>query len=171
MRIELEDVVGARNGDRSSFERVYEGTAPDLYKYALYTLGNPQDAEDVVSETFVEAYKGLKNLRDETRFKPWIMKILSIRCKRKIAQYIQGKNLLDIDSARDLFDLSENHVEKTEVLAALENLQTEERQIVILSVLQGYTTKEIASILSCPQGTVSSKLHRSLKKLRVMLGN
>ena len=54
---------------------LYDQVAKDLYRVALYTLGNPQDAEDVVSETFLEAYKGLRNLRDDSKFKAWIMRI------------------------------------------------------------------------------------------------
>ncbi len=169
MNVDTAVVAKARAGDNASFERLYESVASDLYRFAVYTLGNPNDAEDVVSETFIEAYKGIKNLRDENSFKPWIMKILSVRCKRRVAQYIQGKMLLDIDEILDFSDDKSNYTEKTEVMAALDGLQTEERQIVILSVLQGYTTKEIASILSCPQGTVSSKLYRSLRKLRSVL--
>lgn len=169
MKVDIQDVVKAREGNRESFELVYTSVAPDLYKVALYTLGNSHDAEDAVSETFIEAYKGIHNLRDENSFKPWIMKILSVRCKRKIAEYIKGKGNVDIEEMLDLSTGSDGATERAEVLTVLDQLTSEERMIVVLSVLQGYTTKEIASILSCPQGTVSSKLHRSLKKMRTML--
>ena len=97
------------------------------------------------------------------------MKILTVRCKRKISDYIKGKGQLDIDELLDLSTGSDGQTERTEVLTAMEKLTPEERTIVVLSVLQGYTIREIAQILSCPQGTVSSKLHRTLKKLRTML--
>ena len=58
-----------------------------------------------------------------------------------------------------------------EVREAMARLNPEERQIVLLSVLEGYTMREIGEILTLPQGTVSSKLHRTLKKLRRMLGD
>lgn len=169
MKIVTEDVLLSRQGDKEAFGRLYASVAEDLYRFALYTLGNPQDAEDAVSETFIEAWKGIKGLRDENSFKPWIMRIVSIRCKRKISGYIKGRNEVDIDDAGDLSTGDDGHTQRTEVMAALDRLAVQERQIVLLSVVQGYTTKEIASILSCPQGTVSSKLHRSLKKLKTML--
>lgn len=173
MDLDVNIVRQARAGDEDSFTKLYEAIATDLYRFALYTLGNPQDAEDVVSETFIEAYKGLPKLRDETLFKPWIFKILSVRCKRKIKLYIQGKNTLDLEDYLNLEsgegDLSQEAAIRSDVLQALQALTVQERQIVILSVLQGYTTKEIAQILSCPHGTVSSKLHRTLHKLREML--
>ena len=57
------------------------------------------------------------------------------------------------------------------MLEALDRLAPQERQILLLSVLQGYTMREIAQLLELPQGTVSSKLHRTLKKLRGMMEN
>ncbi len=169
MNIDIQAVSQAKEGNTESFELVYAQAAPDLYKVALYTLGNTHDAEDVVSETFIEAYKGIKNLRDPARFRPWIMRILSIRCKRRIAQYIKDKNSIDIDEILDLSADGEDSTQKIEVLEALNNLRRDERTVIVLSVLQGYTTKEIAKIMGSPQGTISSKLHRSLKKMKEML--
>lgn len=163
-------VAKARNGDQAAFGAVYEAVAKDLYKMALYTLGNPQDAEDVVSETFLEAYKGIKGLRDENSFRPWMMRILSIRCKRKIGTYVQEKGNIDLDDYIEE-GVSDTSGQRAEVLEALDRLAPQERQILLLSVLQGYTMREIAQLLELPQGTVSSKLHRTLKKLRGMMEN
>ena len=173
MVVDINAVRQARLGDKDSFAKDYQQIAEDLYRVALYSLGNSHDAQDVVSETFIEAYKGIRKLRDENSFKPWIMRILSIRCKRKIGQYINGRNQLDID---DFLDLSEEgdgveaqSTQKIALLHALETLNAQERQIVALAVVQGYTVRETAQILGAPQGTVSSKLHRTLKKLRAQL--
>jgi len=166
-------VETARQGDKDSFAQVYDQIAPDLYKIALYTLGNTHDAEDIVSETFIEAYKGITKLRDPASFKPWMMKILSVRCKRKIAEYVKDKNVFDLDYFMTTLssdsDVSADVSEQVTVVTALARLSAQERQIIVLSVLQGYTTKEIAAILGSPLGTISSKLHRSLAKLRRML--
>lgn len=173
MVVDIEAVRQARQGNRDSFAQVYQQIADDLYRVALYSLGNSHDAQDAVSETFMEAYKGIKNLRDENSFKPWIMRILSIRCKRRIAQYISGRNELDIDDFLDLSEegecVEERSTQKMALLTALEKLTPQERQIVALAVVQGYTVRETAEILGAPQGTVSSKLHRTLKKLRAEL--
>ena len=173
MTIDTEIVEAARLGNKQQFARVYDMVAPDLYRVALYTLGNAHDAEDVVSETFIEAYKGISGLRDPTSFKYWIMKILSARCKRKVAEYIKGKRLLDIDSftatLSDNDDLANDVSEQVIVLEALGRLSEQERIIISLAVVEGYTTREVAQILGSPQGTISSKLHRALAKLRRML--
>lgn len=170
MEIRPQDIERARDGDREAFGRLYEAVALDLYRMALYTLGDPQDAEDMVAETFLEAWKGIHNLRETDRFRQWMFRILSVRCKRRVARYIQEKGNIDID------DYLEEGVPDTggpraEVRDAMARLAPDERQIVLLSVLEGYTMREIAGMLGLPQGTVSSKLHRTLKKLRQMLGD
>ncbi len=173
MVIDIAKVEAARRGDKDSFAQVYQSIAPDLYKVAYYSLGNSHDAEDAVSETFIEAYKGITKLRDLSSFKPWMMKILSIRCKRKIASYVKNKVVFDIEdfmsTLADESDMSADISQQVTVVSAMSRLSAEERTIVALSVLQGYTTKEIADILATPQGTISSKLHRTLAKLRKML--
>lgn len=173
MVVDVETVRRARAGDPDSFAEVYQQIADDLYRVALYSLGNAHDAQDVVSETFIEAYKGIAGLRDENSFKPWIMRILSIRCKRQIGKYVSGRNELDIDDFLDLSDerddMAANSTQRLTLLNALQELNAQERQIVALAVVQGYTVRETAEILGAPQGTVSSKLHRTLKKLRERL--
>lgn len=171
--VDVEKVDAARRGDKESFGQVYEMVASDLYKVALYTLGNAHDAEDVVSETFIEAYRGITKLREPSSFRAWIMKILSTRCKHKIADYIKGKNNFDIESfaitLSDDQDVSSDVSEQITVMQAMGRLTEQERMIVVLSVVDGYTTREIAQIMGSPQGTISSKLHRSLAKLRKMV--
>jgi RNA polymerase sigma-70 factor (ECF subfamily) len=171
--IDVQKVDAARRGDKESFAQVYESVAPDLYKVALYTLGNSHDAEDAVSDTFVEAYRGISKLREPSSFRAWIMKILSARCKNKIAEYIQGKNQFDLESfsltLADDADISTDVSEHITVMKALSRLSEQERLIIALSVTGGYTIKEISRITGSPQGTISSKLHRALAKLRRML--
>lgn len=163
-------VERAKQGDSDSFAALYEQVADDLYRMALYTLGNVHDAQDVVAETFAEAYKGLGSLRDNAAFKAWITRILSIRCKRRIGQYIRRRNEMNIEDFLTLTDESENEMEtalsRTDLVKAMSILTPAERQIIVLAVLQGYTTREVAQIVRAPHGTVSSKLHRALLKLR-----
>lgn len=162
----------AKNGDKQAFGDLYNEIYKDLYRFAYYTLGNREDAEDAVSETFLEGYKGIKNLRDEALFKPWMMRILSIRCKRRIKQYVTTRQKIDPEDISEhiiSFDLNTDNDEKLALLAALSTIDFSERTILVLAVVEGYKTREIADILGCPQGTVSSKLYRTLKKLRAEL--
>ncbi|MCI9510684.1 MAG: sigma-70 family RNA polymerase sigma factor [Angelakisella sp.] len=168
MQFAQSDVTKAKAGDREAFGRLYDAVAKDLYRAALYTLGNPQDAEDIVAETFLEAWKGIHTIREEASFRQWIMRILSIRCKRRIGGYVKEKGNIDIEDYIEE-GVPDDTAPRAEVREAMGRLSPEERQIVVLSVLEGYAMREIGEILGLPQGTVSSKLHRTLKKLRRML--
>lgn len=169
--IDTEIVRSAKEGNQESFAQVYDMIAPELYRVALYTLGNEQDAEDAVSETFVEAYKGIKNLRDEGSFKRWMMTILSVRCKRHIAGYIKERKNIDIDDILEEPSVPDgvSQSDKISVWDAVGTLSEDERQIIMLATVQGYTTREVSEMLELPHGTVSSKLHRTLRKLRRIL--
>lgn len=165
-------VEKAKQGDKDSFAALYEEVADDLYRVALYTLGNVYDAQDAVAETFLEAYRGLGSLRENTSFKAWMMRILSCRCKRHIGRYVRDRGTLDIEELTDLGDegsAQEQGIARADLLTALASLTPAERQIIVLSVIEGYTAKETAAMLRSPQGTVSSKLHRALGKLRRLL--
>ncbi len=174
MKIENELVVKASQGDKNAFSDLYYSCYKDLYKMALYTLGNADDAADAVSDTFVELWKGISKLRDPGAFAPWAFKILGVRCKKEIANIIKRRGTYNIDdmieTPNDLGDMEADVSENASLSAAMAKLDYEERMIVVLSVLHGYTNKEIAEMLEKPQGTVSSKLHRTYAKLREMLG-
>lgn len=161
-------VTEAQQGSRAGFGELYEHIAADLYRMALYTLGNQADA---VADTFAEAWKGIKNLREPEAFRSWMFRILSARCKRQIGRIVARKNEIDLDSYYETAEeaIPENATRRAELREALASLAAEERQIVLLSVLEGYTMREIAGMLGLPQGTVSSKLSRSLHKLRKFL--
>lgn len=73
------------------FIEYYEDVWQELYKFALYYLGNREDAEDVVQETAAEAFRSFSKLRDRSCFRPWIFKILSRKCKRFLRTVIRLK--------------------------------------------------------------------------------
>ena len=147
MVIDIEKIEAARKGDKDSFAQVYQSISSDLYKVAYYALGNSHDAEDAVSEAFVEAYKSIAKLRDAGSFKPWMMKILSIRCKRKIAEYVKGKAVFDIEgfmtTLADETDVSANVSEQITVMNAMSRLNHQERLIVVLSVFSAWMKEYI----------------------------
>ena len=100
-----------------------------------------------------------------------MVRILSARCKRQVAQIVTRKKEIDLDSYYETAEeaMPEPATRRAELSEALGTLSPEERQIVLLSVVEGYTMREIASMLEMPQGSVSSKLSCALKKLRLQL--
>ena len=151
MDIDISLVKSAKMGDQRSFAQLYDSVAMHMYKYALYSLGNPHDAEDVVSDAFLDAYRGLHSLRDESAFKSWIMKILSMKIKHKYKEYTRGRETVELtDDLISDGDLTEDLTDKSAVAQALQQLSPQERQIVVLTSIYGYTTKEVAKMLGCP---------------------
>ena len=157
-----------RNAD--TFTKLYSEVAKDLYRLALYFLKNKEDAEDIVGEAVLDAYRQIESLREESLFKNWIIKILTNKCKMKLKEYAllkekTSENIVELsdemakrENQRDEF----NRIELKELLMKLEN---EERFIICLSVFEGYKGDEIAELLGLKPATVRSKKQRALAKL------
>lgn len=153
--------------NQAVFESNYQTVYKDMYRFALYTLGNPQDAEDAVSDAVIDAYQGVGRLRSEESFRPWIFKILTIKCKRRLKEYVHKTVELDegIEIAGESTDVDENQ----DVRNAFFALSAEERLIVSMSVFGGYNSREIGRNLLIKDSTVRSKLSRALDKMQKQL--
>ncbi len=159
-------VLLAKNGDSASFCKLYELYYKDMYRFAYYTLGNQQDAEDVISETVLDAFKGIRNLKKPEQFKSWIFRILSTKCKRQIAVYISNREHLKTDTETEAF-IQEDHpyAEQLDVRKAFSTLNENEKMIVSLMIFAGYTSRETAKLLNSREGTVRSIKSRALTKM------
>lgn len=168
-----ECVKMARAGDADSFAKLYALVYKDLYRIALINLNNNQhDASDVVSDTVLEAYSSIKNLRDEKAFKSWIIKILAAKIKRKQKEYIQKKNFsneLDILDSVEQEKSDEINYNGLEVMDEFAKLDEEDRLVLSLGVVSGYKSEEIAGMLGMSANTVRSKAARAKLKLKQLL--
>lgn len=167
---ELEELVLlAKKRDSHAFALLYEEIYADLYRYAYYTLKNPHDAEDVVSEAVADAFYGLKGLKKPESFKSWMFAILSAKCRRRLKSYVNKPLPLDtallMDRAADNGSLEE----KQDVRRALLQLSDKERLVLNLSVVAGFTSAEIGSQLHMNHNTVRSIQSRALAKLKKLL--
>lgn len=160
------NVKAARRGDAEAFARLYQAVYKDLYRIALCSLRNSHDACDAVSDTVMDAFCSIGRLRDEKAFRGWIMQILAAKIKRKQQDYYNIPSDIEesLNEGEDFDYLS------FEVREALENLDSESRLILSMSVLCGYTSEEIARICGIKAGTVRSRLARIRQLLRVRLG-
>ena len=154
-------------GDSGAFGQLYERYARDMHRYALYALGSESLAQDAVQQAALQAWRSIHALRDPERFKPWLMRILCNTCKRQLRGKYADR---ETDSLEDRFhDLPSEDAplgRALELRQALAALPEGEREIVLLSVLGGYDSREIGLALGMPAGTVRSKLSRALSKLR-----
>jgi RNA polymerase sigma-70 factor (ECF subfamily) len=170
---------------RERFERDVLPLLPNLYAAALRMTRNPTDAEDLVQDTYLRAFRGFSGFKEGTNLKAWLYRILTnsfintYRKKQRQPQTVEGPD--DMDEWY-LFDkLGGRNVElsaETEVLdkipdeavkGALESLPENFRLPVLLADVEGFSYKEIAEIMDTPIGTVMSRLHRGRKALQKAL--
>ena len=160
--------------EKEVFLKKYEEIYKDLYRYAYFSLGHAQDAEDAVSEAVMDAYAGRGKLRESDAFRGWMFTILSRKCKQKRKEYAENK-FISMDEKRNEnskgFEeiLSNDEIsvsDKEELKEMFFSLTPEERRIVGLHVICGYTSKEISKILGVRESTLRSKEHRAFLKLR-----
>lgn len=154
---------------QEEFARLYTGIYKDLYRFALYTLCNKEEAEDAVSEAVVDAYAEFGKLRDKEAFKSWMFKILSVKCKRKLKGYLNKTIELDETLDSELGGRTPDVDNKVDLWEAFGRLDERERLIINLSVIAGYEGREIAKALSMNHNTVRTIRKRALEKMRLML--
>lgn len=155
----------AAKGDTEAFSRLYEMVYKDLYHIALYCLRNTHDACDAVSDTVIDAFSSIGKLKSPEAFKNWILKILYSKIKRKQKEYINCNNA----SEEEINESNDFNFDSAELKEALETLDNESKIILSLSVLEGYSSKEIAEICGIRASTVRSRLTRIKQKLRAEL--
>jgi RNA polymerase sigma-70 factor (ECF subfamily) len=170
---------------RERFERDVLPLLPSLYGAALRMTRNPADAEDLVQETYLRAFRGFAGFQEGTNLKAWLYRILTnsfintYRKKQREPQTVEGPDdvdewyLFDRLGARNVEDSAEEEVldriPDADVKAALESLPENFRLPVLLADVEGFSYKEIADIMGSPIGTVMSRLHRGRKALEKAL--
>ena len=139
----------------------------DMYRYAAWLSRDRAVAEDVVQESLLRAWKSLDALREASAAKHWLLTIV----RRENASYFERRRLetVDVDdltpSQEALLADQPDH-ELDDVRAAIYRLEDDYREPLVLQVLMGYTTNEIAELMGLKQGAVLTRLHRARLKLR-----
>lgn len=167
---EIESVRAAIQGDRDAFCELYDRYKSRLYRYAVYKIGNREDAEDAVSSCVLSAWEQIGKLKSPEAFPAWLFRILRGSCSSMIKDVIRVKDdlpedALDNKATENGFD-SDAHLMLVE---ALGTLPEDSREMVLLSVVGGLKSGEIGEIFGMPQGTVRSRVSRSLAAMREVL--
>ena len=156
-----------------------------LYGGALRMTRNPQDAEDLVQETYLKAYKAFDSFREGTNLKAWLYRIMtntyinSYRKKQRRPIETSAEDVTDrqlyTTSSHDSTGLQSAEVEAlknlpdTQIAEAMNSLSDDYRMVVYYADVEGLAYKEIAEVMDIPLGTVRSRLHRGRKQLRELL--
>ncbi len=157
-------------GDKEAFQRLYQNTDKTKYGFILSILRNPQDAEEIMQETYLKIWTSAAGYKSQGKPLAWMFTIARNLCYMK---FRDQKREADIG----LSDLSEGELgefcpqiedaaDKMVLKAALHILNEEERQIVLLHTTAGMKHREIAADLEMPLATVLSKYNRAMKKLQ-----
>jgi RNA polymerase sigma-70 factor (ECF subfamily) len=137
-----------------------------MFRYAAWLCRDRAIAEDVVQEALLRAWKALDSLRDDAAAKQWLLTIV----RRENARYFERRRLetVDIDnlSAAQAAMLAEApNEELADMREAIFELDDDYREPLVLQVLMGYSTNEIAAMMGLKQGAVLTRLHRARHKL------
>ena len=146
----------------------------DLYRTAVRLTMNQTEAEDLVQETYMQAWKSFDHYEPGTNCRAWLYKILFNkfdhyrRKKYTRAKYLQEADELVFDNAAYSAPIPE-HLTDTEIIAALNKLPEHYRAVVMLADVHEFDYKEVAQILDIPIGTVMSRLNRARTQLKKSL--
>mgnify|MGYP002509417647 FL=1 len=163
-------IHSSRRGDSEAFAKLYGLYKERLYRYAYYRLGNPCDAEDAVCDTVLMAFEGIGDLRKASAFSAWIFRLHYSTCSKYVARQIDMKESANIDDYENSAKLSTNiNTLSAELNEGLNILTDHEREVVLLSVIAGFNSREISDITGLTDGSVRCKLSRSLEKMRNFL--
>ncbi|HUF14734.1 MAG TPA: sigma-70 family RNA polymerase sigma factor [Acidimicrobiia bacterium] len=173
--------------DQADFERDALQYSRQLYSAAMRMARNPADAEDLVQETYLKAYRAYHTFQEGTNLKAWLYRILTNTYINKYRKESRRPNEVDLGDVEDLYlyrrlgseDTAEvsrttedrvlDGLVESDIKAAVEELPENFRLPVLLADLEGFSYKEIAEILDIPIGTVMSRLHRGRKAMQKRL--
>ncbi len=168
-RTEAEIIASIRSGDKQAYREIVEKYMRRAYCIALGLVGDPDAAMDVSQMAFIKAYKNLKRFDLERPFFPWFYRILRNLSLDHIRR-AKRMHEIPLEDAKILSDESEDRDLKEALWKAIEDLPTEQREIIVLRYFEGLSYKEIAETVGKPIGTVMSSLHYSKRKLKDRLG-
>jgi RNA polymerase sigma-70 factor (ECF subfamily) len=161
-----------------TFDRIYRDHVDRMYRFAHRLCGSPEDAKDLVQETFLSAYRSLKHFRGESRVSTWLYTIAAHACQRMrrrrtgeperelsldaLLPTADGKLMLQIPDEGLSPDA---HVERKELLrnllAAVQKLPKKYRMVLVLRDMEGLSAKEVGKVMGLSERAVRSRLHRA----------
>lgn len=168
----IELVALTRAGDDEAYGELYEKTVMDVYRTVRFLIKDASDAEDLVQEIYIQAYRSLERYDSNRDFRPWLMgvtmrqvqnyrrrRLMQFRFSQRVERMDMG---MEMDFAGDLI----NKLANRPLLEHVRRLPYKLQQVITLHYLNEHTQEEIAVILDIPLGTVKSRIHAALTKLR-----
>lgn len=169
-------------GKESAFNRLIEENQKKVYRIALSLVKNPTDAEDIAQETFIRVYTSIRNFKGNSSLSTWIYKIaynLSLDFIKRNNKKLKTTKTLDDPEDTEIISLTgdnflpekefENKQLKAAIDSALKELPEEQRTLIELKDIHGFSYEEITEITGLKDGTMKSRLNRARAALRKSL--
>lgn len=169
----------ARRGDDSAFRQLVERYEGRVAATVIGMLGAGEEAEDAGQETFIRFYRSLDKFRGESSIATYLTRIAinqsldAIKRRQRWTKRFVSRDEEEVMMAELAHDVREeiSARERAELVrGAIQTLKADHRSVVVLRMIEGYSTRETAEILGLPVGTVTSRLSRALDKLEAVLG-
>ena len=174
-RGDRELVHAARGGETIAFDSLFYRYRDGIYRVAMSITKDPSAAEEIVVDTFARAHRALERLEPDDSLRPWLYRVaVNLSYNRQPRKGVTFSSL--DDGAADLptegespSDAAERGERRRVVLACVDTLGPKHKIVVVLHYLNGLNLAEVAEIVEVPVGTVKSRLHYALLKLRMRL--
>jgi len=169
-------VYAARDGDTIAFDALFYRYRDGIFRLGLAITKDPSAAEEIVVDTFARAHRAIARLEPEGSLRPWLYRVaVNLSYNRRPRKGLVMSTLEDVreesltSDDRSPSSLAELKELRDIVLAAVDTLGPKHKVVVVLHYLNGLNLAEIAQVVECPVGTVKSRLHYALRRLRTHL--
>jgi len=153
---------------RELFQSAVEQFADSIYRVAYRMSGSHELAQELVQETFLAAWKNLHQIQQPDRIRYWLMGILRNQFTKQLSQETRHRHeLLSVEPVT----VAEDRVLKDSIQTAIISLDDDQRLPILLTIMEGWSTEEVAELLGVPRGTILSRLHRGRQKLKTILAS
>ncbi|PFK47700.1 RNA polymerase subunit sigma [Bacillus cereus] len=165
------------SGDQQAFQIIYEFTCKDIYKTVVFLVGDKQDIDDIVNEVYIQMWKSVASYDMNRPFRFWLhgLVVKQVQDWRRKSwrrfRVFEKKKMYEQDHSY-IMDEDVLHKEtRSELVELVQELSYKHREVVIMRYFHEYSLDEIATLLHIPVGTVKSRLHMALKRLRIEMEN
>ena len=158
----------AQKGDKEAFTEIILSIRNELYKIAKTRIINENDIDDIIQETMIEVYKSIKQLRDLKKLKMWVIKILINKCNKFYKRKSKKDISLEETNINNIIARNNNEDVENDMnfYSLIKNLKYDERIVILLYYMEGYSVEEISEIIKMNKNTVKTNLYRARQKIK-----
>lgn len=157
----------AKKGDKDSFTQIILMMKDNLYRIARMRFQNEDDINEVVQLTIIEVYNSLRKLRDNKKFKSWVIKILINYCNKQYKKKSKDEKEQNIEiDIEEKNDEIARKIDQIDFYNLIKTLDYKERLSLMLFYAEDLSYKEISKILKEPESTIRNRNSRAIDKLR-----